>query len=112
MKFELEENPQDVLLRNGFSFRGTSEYHLKKKIDSNKYFHAIVEYNYNIVDLHIDIPISGVTNKGYRHKTKTKGTEIFREYQKIYFSTLQGKLDQIKNAIIGNLIQHLYNKFN
>lgn len=110
MKFELEEDPVTILKQAGYYPYGKSEYHFKKNLHNTifgfSYFHAIVDYNYPIVNLHIDTP-RPKTPYSLRHTTVHKSPEIHNEFLRISQYTFNGKLQKIQRDIISQFKNNL-----
>lgn len=114
MHFKVE-NPKEELLKNGYKQYGLNTYQFIKPVPANNrideffnknaYFHAIVDYYDRYVSIHIDKPY-GKSFKSY-HKTIQEHKKINKEITTIKRSTLDYKLNAVKNKYILKLSNKL-----
>lgn len=127
MNFFVNDDPRELLRRSGYEQYGLNTYSWRRIIgrpDNNlsfllrkklkkppSQFHAIIDYNYPIIRLHIDC--GGQYNRNgdvVRHKTKQKGHQLVGESRIIKRATFNGKMEHLKEKIFKILDDQLNGK--
>ena len=112
MKKEFENKQAIVraLKERGFEPYGQSTHAFQKPIRGfwdalpvlRPYYHAVIDWNYPILNLHIDVPVL----KGM-HKTIQKDGRIESELVKLYHSSFWGQLEGVQYVAVTKLINEL-----